>query len=114
MLKLLLMKKFLQIKGEPQNMDSRQSPTYMKKNTQLIHPTRLAGIDCTQWFKQGLTEEFIGLEEKIDKFSEKNKISCICGYDINKIPDKKTLKKVVKSHGYVMLDNPHMLFKSGI
>ena len=85
-----------------------------KKNTQLIYPTRLAGIDCTQWFKQGLTEEFICLEEKIDKFSEKNKISCICGYDINKIPDKKTLKKVIKSHGYVMLDNPHMLFKSGI
>ena len=85
-----------------------------KKNTQLIHPTRLAGIDCTQWFNQGLTEEFICLEEKIDKFSEKNKISCICGYDINKIPDKTTLKKVIKSHGYVMLDNPHMLFKSGI
>ena len=82
---------------------------------QSIAPqTRLAGIDCTQWFKQGLTEEFIGLEEKIDKFSEKNKISCICGYDINKIPDKKILKKVIKSHGYVMLDNPHMLFKSGI
>ena len=85
-----------------------------EKNTELIHPTRLAGIDCTQWFKQGLTEEFICLEEKIDKFSEKNKISCICGYDINKIPDKRTLKKVIKSHGYVMLDNPHMLFKSGI
>ena len=84
-----------------------------KKNTQLVHPTRLAGIDCTQWFKQGLTEEFISLEAKIDKFFEKNKISCICGYNISEIPDKKTLKRVIKSHGYVMLDSPHMLFKNG-
>lgn len=85
-----------------------------KKNTQSVHPTRLAGTDCTQWFINGLTEEFICLEEKIDRFSEKNKISCICGYDINKMPDKKTLMKVIKSHGYVLLDNPHLLFKSRI
>ena len=82
-----------------------------EKNVQLMQPTRLAGIDCTEWFKEGLTEEFLALEEKVDKYFEKNKISCICGYNINEITNEKILKKLLNQHEYVMFDNPHFLFK---
>lgn len=85
-----------------------------QKNSQLIWPTRLAGMDCTQWFKQGLTKEFLLLEKKADKYFEKNKISCICGYDINEIPNERILKKILNYHDYVMLDDPHFLFKRAI
>jgi hypothetical protein len=85
-----------------------------KKNLQLIWPTRLAGTDCTQWFKQGLTKEFLLLEKKADKYFEKNKISCICGYDINEIPNDRILKKLLNYHDYVVLDDPYFLFKRAI
>jgi hypothetical protein len=81
-----------------------------RKNTQLARPTRLAGMDCTQWFKQGLTEEFLLLEKRIEQYFKKNKISCICGYNMNEIPDEKTLVKLLSHHDYVMFDDPHALF----
>jgi len=82
---------------------------HQKNQTELT--TRIAGIDCTQWFKQGLSQEFLALENQIDIYFEEENISCICGYNIDEIPDDKTLKTLLKCHDYVMLDNPHSLFR---
>lgn len=84
-----------------------------QKNKTVL-PTRLAGTDCTQWFKHGLSQQFLSLENQIDRYFEKNRISCICGYNINEIPDNKILKKLLDYHDYIMLDNPHSLFKREI
>jgi len=81
------------------------------QKNQTVLNTRLAGIDCTQWFKHGMSKEFIALEKRIDSYFEKENISCICGYNINEIPDNITLKSLLNSHDYVMLDSPHALFK---
>ena len=85
------------------------SQIHQKNQTMLA--TRLAGIDCTQWFKHGLSQEFLALEKQIDSYFEKENISCICGYDINEIPDDEILKTLLKRHNYVMLDSPHSLFR---
>ena len=74
-------------------------------------PTKLAGTDCTQWFKHGMIQQFLSLEQKIDKFFMEKNISCICAYNINEIPDLKILKNLLKSHQLVMLDKPHSLFR---
>ena len=76
-----------------------------------LMPTRLAGDDCTLWFKQGLTQQFLEFEQKINKYFMKNKISCICCYNINEIQDNETLIEILKSHELVLLDKPHSLFR---
>ena len=88
-----------------------QMITEIHQKNQTVLTTRLAGIDCTQWFKHGMSQKFLALEKQIDSYFEKESISCICGYNINKILDNKTLKTLLKCHDYVMLDNPHSLFK---
>jgi hypothetical protein len=88
-----------------------QMITQIHQKNQTILTTRLAGIDCTKWFKHGLSKEFLALEKQIDSYFEKENISCICGYNINEIPDSKTLKTLLKSHNYVMLDDPYSLFE---
>ena len=88
-----------------------QMITQIHQKNHTILTTRLAGIDCTQWFKHGLSQEFLALEKQIDSYFEKENISCICGYNINEIPDDKTLKTLLKHHDYVMLDSPHSLFR---
>jgi len=91
-----------------------QMITEIHQKNQTVLTTRLAGIDCTQWFKHGLSKEFLALEKQIDSYFEKENISCICGYNINKIPDNKTLKTLLKCHDYVMLDNPHSLLRKQV
>ena len=86
-----------------------QMITEIHQKNQTVLTTRVAGMDCTQWFKHGLSKEFLALERQISSYFEKENISCICGYNINKIPDNKTLKTLLKCHDYVMLDTPHVL-----
>jgi hypothetical protein len=88
-----------------------QMITQIHQKNQTVLTTRLAGIDCTQLFKHGLSRECLALEKQIDSYFEKENISCICGYNINEISDNKTLKTLLKCHDYVMLDNPHSLLR---
>jgi len=88
--------------------------TQIHQKNKLEISTRLAGIDCTEWFKNGLSAEFLALEKQIDRYFEKKNISCICGYNKNKIPDRKILRKLLECHNYVMLDSPHNIFKKVI
>ena len=87
--------------------------TTHEKN-QVGFPTRVAGDDCTQWFKADLTSEFLILEKSLDEYFEKNSVSCICGYNGNEIQDKKLLKELLDRHRYVLLDDPYVLFKKVI
>ena len=86
--------------------------THRKNKTNT--PTRLSGTDCTQWFNEGLTKEFIELEKKIDGFIQENNISCICGYNINEMTDKEILRKTLRAHKYVILDEPYQIFERQI
>jgi len=91
-----------------------QMITQIHQKNQTVLITRLAGIDCTQWFKHGLSREFLALEKQIDSYFKKENISCICGYNINEIPDNKTLKTLLKCHDYVMFDSPHSLLRKEV
>jgi hypothetical protein len=91
-----------------------QMITEIHQKNQTMWATRIAEIDCTQWFKHGLSQEFLALEKQIDSYFEKENISCICGYNINEIPDNKTLKTLLKYHDYIIMDNPYSLFKKQI
>lgn len=82
---------------------------HQKNKTNM--PTRLSGTDCTQWFNEGLTKEFIELERKIDEFIQKNNVSCICGYNINEMTNKEILRKSLNNHKYVILDEPFQIFE---
>ncbi len=88
--------------------------TQIHQQNKLEIPTRMAGIDCTEWFKNGLYSEFLSLENQIDKYFEEKNISCVCGYNKEEIPDSKTLRKLLECHSYVMLDDPHSIFKKVI
>ena len=83
--------------------------THQKNKTNM--PTRLSGTDCTQWFSQGLTKEFIELERKIDEFIEENNISCICGYNMDEMADIETTRKSLNNHKFVILDEPLQIFE---
>ncbi len=85
--------------------------THNKNNHKIS--TRVAGCDCTQWFKQGLTEEFLKVEENAQKFLEDNLVSGICAYNIKNIPDEKTLKSFLKYHPKVLLDDPFVIYEKG-
>lgn len=119
------------ISEEPMEIENVPNVTYgqillqkdqaIKKEEELINdthqknktssPTRLSGTDCTQWFNEGLTKEFIELEKKVDKFIEENNVSCICGYNINEMPDLETIKKSLANHKFVILDEPLQIFE---
>ena len=81
------------------------------QQNQTVFATRLAGIDCTQFFKRGLSQEFLDAEKQFEIYVENENITAVCGYNISEIPDGKTLGTLLRSHDYVMLDNPHALFK---
>lgn len=83
--------------------------THQKNKTS--YPTRLSGTDCTQWFEAGMEKEFIAFEKKMDKFFEENNISCICGYNINEMTDEGILRKTLRAHKYVILDEPYQIFE---
>ena len=83
-----------------------------EKNNSIIS-TRVAGFDATQWFKHGLTEEFLEVEKNAQQYIETNLISGICSYDINQIPDEQTLKSFLDCHPLVLLDDPFVIYERG-
>ena len=72
-------------------------------------PTRMAGEDATWWARNGFAEEHLKLEQSTGRNSYEN-MSILCCYDISHI-DNEQLKSIVDSHGYVLLDEPFMMYK---
>lgn len=77
------------------------------------NPTHIVGWDNTEWFRQGLQEEFLGIEKSAQQFIEKNCVSAICSFDSNKIPDEKTLRLFLEHHSIVLLDDPFVIYQRG-
>lgn len=74
-------------------------------------PTRFADQDCTWYARNELGDEHLKMESS---FGPKpyQKIILLCAYDVSKIPDNR-LESLIKSHGYVILENKHLvLYKS--
>lgn len=85
--------------------------THQKNNQE--EPAVVIGFDGTKWLDSGLENEFLHLENKANKYLSENYVSGICAYDLNKIPDEKTLKMFVKCHPTVLLDDPFVVYESG-
>ena len=75
------------------------------------HPTHVAGDNGDRWFKEGLGSEFLELEKSLNKYFEKEPISCLCGYNPQFIPNNENIQSILSSHKYVILDNPLMIYK---
>lgn len=74
-------------------------------------PTLFASEDCTWWFKQGLTNQVLEIEELLESFFKNNLWAYVCSYDINEIPSQELLKRLLSSHNYIILENPPIIFK---
>ncbi len=85
--------------------------THQKNNQK--DPTVIVGFDGTKWLESGLQKEFLDLENSANKFLSENLISGICAYQLEKIPDEKTLKSFVKCHPIVLLDDPFVIYERG-
>lgn len=84
-----------------------------EKNTTNLH-TCVAGDNCDRWLKEGLWDEFIELENYLDKYSEKESLSCLCGYDVSGLPSREHIEHVLSSHEYVIIDDPLMIYKRSV
>jgi hypothetical protein len=76
-------------------------------------PTRIAGEDGTVWFDRGLKKEILELEKEADQYITENSISGICAYDIKKITNETLLNDILKSHPFVLLDDPFVIYERG-
>ncbi len=84
-----------------------------EKNTTEF-PTHVAGDNCDRWFKEGLGKEFLELENSVEKYSQKELLSCLCGYDTQCIPNRETIESILSCHQYVILDDPLVIYKRGV
>jgi hypothetical protein len=82
--------------------------------------TRVAGEDCSWFFRNGLTNEFLTAEKSIGTQIQDN-ISIMCSYDLSNVAatvdydnDKQNndlLKTIISSHKYVVLDEPFSIYR---
>lgn len=86
--------------------------------------TRVAGEDCSWFFRNGLTNEFLTAEKSIGT-QIKDNISIMCSYDLsnvaatvdydndkqNKNKNNDLLKTIISSHKYVVLDEPFSIYR---
>jgi len=70
-------------------------------------PTRFADQDCTWYIRNQLGEEHLKMESSLGPKPYQQMI-LLCAYDISKIPPN-DLESLIKSHGYVILQNEHLV-----
>jgi hypothetical protein len=87
----------------------------LNKSQSYNSATRIAGEDETWWLRNDFAYKFMLLEELLGKYIHDN-IIIMCGYNISKL-NKKQIKTIMKTiisfHGYVILDEPLMVYKAG-
>jgi hypothetical protein len=81
---------------------------------------RVAGEDCSWFFRNGLTNEFLIAEKSIGTQIQDD-ISIMCSYDLSNVAatvdydnDKQNndrLKTIISSHKYVVLDEPFSIYR---
>jgi len=73
--------------------------------------TRYAFEDDTWLMRKGLKKEVLDTEEALGKEVDKN-LSLFCmDHRHNLNDDEKTIEKLIKAHGYVIIDEPLALYK---
>ncbi len=78
-------------------------------------PTRIAEDDATWWIRNGNLRALTSLERLLCRELPEN-TSILCAFDISKLNQKQlgTLKTVIGSHDYVIIEEPaHTVFKYG-
>lgn len=78
------------------------------------HPTMVAAGDCTKWFDDGHTEKFLAFEESLGKYFEQNNVCGLCGFDVTQINDDAILERLLPCFDYLILDDPHSIYKRDI
>ena len=71
--------------------------------------TRIAGEDCTWFFKNNLGDGFLSAEKSLGRQIEDN-ISILCMYNISNIDEEQIIKDVVTCHSHVILDSPFTVY----
>jgi hypothetical protein len=90
------------------NMNSEKK-TLGSKNPQPRITTRVATDDDSWFFANGFGEEILAIEESVGKRMKDN-ITSMCMYDIPKISDEESLKRLIESHSHVILDYPFVVY----
>lgn len=73
--------------------------------------TRLAGADDGWFFRNGFEDEIVSIEQSLGPHV-KDKMSILCTYRLADLSEER-LKEIVQAHGYVILDDPVTIYKSG-
>jgi hypothetical protein len=71
--------------------------------------TRIATDDDTWFFRNGFKDEILITEESVGRCVKDN-ISIMCMFDIPKVTDEESLRRLVRSHSHVVLDYPYMVY----
>ena len=74
---------------------------------------RIATDDDTWFFRNGLGDEIISAEKSGEKCIKKDKITCLCIYNISDMTDEQIIKTIIAAHSYVILDDPLGMYKAG-
>jgi len=73
--------------------------------------TRVAGEDASWFFRNGFENEFLSAEEEIGR-QVRDRISVLCSYDLGNMQNKEQLKRIIQSHGYVVIDEPLTVYRA--
>jgi hypothetical protein len=75
--------------------------------------TRIASEDVTWWTRNGFARHYMGFEKTIGRHIQDN-MCVLCGYNIsednNKVDNNGTIDAMIATHGYVILDEPFIVY----
>lgn len=105
----------------PEIFENKANPieSYLQKiaesheNNDHKEPARFAGADCTQWFEKDLGKQFLKLEKEGNNYLQEKRISGLCAYNINKIPNELIFTELLEYHQYILLDEPFVIYERG-
>jgi len=118
---------FSQVEGKIPDVDTKLFTDYIKMDKQLVvektlsaiadsknknrteYPTLIACEDDTWWFKTGLENEIIGIEEGIGITNNENQI-VVCSYNYDRL-SKNLIETLTNYHHYVILDSPCAVYE---
>jgi hypothetical protein len=97
-----------------QNIKDNRNGTSQKvhresRNYQSTTTTRIATDDDSWFFTNGFGEEILTTEESVSRRMKDN-ITSICMYDIPKVNDEESIRRLIESHSHVILDYPFVVY----
>lgn len=73
--------------------------------------TRLAGEDASWFLQNGFEDEFLDAERSLGRRLA-DKRSVMCSYNAEGIATESQLKKIIESHGHIIIDQPLAVYRA--